>query len=147
MLELNKQFDFCKKGEKRMSREGLELILVKKQDLLKALKLNRDEHRSTFLEALDGYSKEAIKALNERVEDAKRNKRISLTFRLVQPEDHTRDYDRVIRMLEMSVSEELEITQDQFANFVMDDWAWSRQFYASNSTYSSKAATKLSNLS
>lgn len=130
-----------------MSGEGLELIRARKSELLKALKANRDEHRSTFLEALDGYSKEAIKALNERIEDAKKNKRISLSFLLVQPEDHTKDYDRVIRMLEMSVSEELEITQDQFSNFVMDDWAWSRQFYHSNRAYSSKAATKLSNLS
>lgn len=41
------------------------------------------------------------------------------------PEDHTREYDRVIRMVEMEVRDEIEIVERDFQSFVMDDCDWS----------------------
>jgi hypothetical protein len=49
--------------------------------------------------------------------------------------DQTKDYDRVIRMLEMTVDEIITIGAVEFQQYVMDDWTWKEQFTASNSAY------------
>lgn len=124
--------------------QGMEIVKVKREDLLKTLQKNRTEHREIFLEAIDGYRKAAMKALEDRIREAKANKRVSLHFRLEEPQDQTKQYDRIIKMLEMSVDEVIELTQQEFANYVMDDWSWMDQFLHSNVSYSAKAATKMS---
>lgn len=128
-----------------MQNHGMDIVKVKKSELLEILKKNRDEHREIFLEALDGYHKAALKALQDRVDEAKQNKRISLHFVLVEPQDQTKQYDRIIRMLAMSVDDEVQLTQKEFANYVMDDWSWMDQFLTSNLGYSAKAVTKFGN--
>jgi len=55
--------------------------------------------------------------------------------RLIQPKDYTGEYDRAIKMLEMSVDETIEITSAEFQNFVQDIWNWSRDWALSNSGY------------
>jgi len=125
---------------------GMQTVKVKKPELLKKLKENRKEHRDTFLEALNGYHKAAQKALEDRIQEAKENKRVNLHFHLEQPTDQTREYDRVIMMLEMSVDDEIELTQKEFANYVMDDWSWMQQWLHSNRGYSESARTKLASL-
>lgn len=127
-----------------MQNYGMELVKVKKNELMKILLENRDEHRAIFLEALDGYHQAALKALRERIEDAKNNKKVSLLFALEQPQDQTKQYNRVIKMLEMSIDDEVKLTQQEFANYVMDDWSWMDQFLHSNVGYSARAATKIS---
>lgn len=126
--------------------KGMSAVRVKKEELLQTLRENRKEHRETFLEALEGYRAAALKALTARIEDAKTTKRVSLHFKLIEPQDQTREYDRIIKMLEMSVDERVELTQREFANYVMDDWEWTQQFLTSNSAYSASARTKLADL-
>jgi hypothetical protein len=43
---------------------------------------------------------------------------------LVQPRDHTSDYDRVIMMLEMSVDDTIVLDANEFDQYVRDVWAW-----------------------
>ncbi len=52
--------------------------------------------------------------------------------------DMTKEYDRVIKMLEMSVDTQIELSSSEFQNYVMDDWAWSDNAKLSNSTYTAK---------
>lgn len=123
----------------------MENVRVNKSEILDILKKNREDHRKIFLEALTGYRATAIKLLEERLELAKSGKRIELTFRLQQPIDQTRDYDRAIKMLEMSINEDIELTEEDFAMYVLDDWGWKRNFLSVNSTYSSTAMGMLGN--
>jgi len=90
-----------------------------------------------FLKALDGYQATVIKTLEAMLDDAKKGIRYTTTKQLVQPVDQTREYDRVIRALEMSVDTNIELTEDEFSQYVMDDWSWKHQFLMSNSTYTS----------
>lgn len=116
----------------------MQTVKVKTQELLTKLKINRESHRDGFLTALDAYRLEAIEVLENALQDARDNKRIMQSTNLVQPMDMTKEYDRAIGMLEMSVDEEVEITDTQFQNYVMDDWTWSAQASASNTAYTSK---------
>lgn len=110
-------------------------ITVNKSELLDALRQNRKEHRATFERALEGYRKEVIRLLENAIEDAKAGRRVQRHINIVEPIDQTSDYDRVIRMLQMSVDEKVELTEQQFAQYVMDDWSWKQQFTASTSQY------------
>lgn len=118
-------------------------IRVKKVDLLDALRKNREGHRAIFEEALEGYHKKVVEELERRLADARANKRFDVSIRLVQPEDHTEDYDRAIEMLEMDLNDEQELSTQEFAQFVQDDWGWRQQFLTSNAMYSTAAMDEL----
>ena len=114
-------------------------VKVSKTELLGILKKNREEHREIFLEAQDNYRKMFIAELDSLLEEAKSGKRIRRMIKLVEPMDQTKEYDRAIRMLEMSVDTTIELDEMQFRQLVMDDWTWKDQFLVANSSYSPKA--------
>jgi hypothetical protein len=119
-------------------------IHVKKADLLAAVRKNREQHRAIFLEAVEGYRKEVLRLLEERVMTIKHSKLPrSVSISLYVPEDHTKDYDNAIAMFEMSIDEELEIDEASFVQLVRDDWQWKRQWLTSNAGYSNTAAASL----
>jgi hypothetical protein len=117
---------------------GLSVITVKKPDLLEHLRTNREQHRGVFLEALEGFRVQFIKELDSMLADAKAGRDYRRVVNLVEPQDHTRDYDRVIRMLEMSISDQVKISEAEFAQYVLDDWGWKGQFLATSSNYTGK---------
>lgn len=110
-------------------------IKVNKAELLATVKKNRDAHRAIFEKACEGYRSKAVAELEAMLTEARAGKQIRRGLSLVEPMDQTRDYDRVIRMLEMSVSTEVELGETEFSQYVMDDWQWKRQFTLTNSAY------------
>ncbi len=111
-------------------------IKVKTSDLLTKIKINREAHRQIFLEASEGYRKAAIAELDSMLADAKEGKKIRRVLTLVQPMDQTKDYDRAIGMLEMSVDDVVELGEMDFRCYVLDEWQWKDQFRSSNVGYS-----------
>lgn len=110
-------------------------VKVDKNELRKVIEENRTNHRQVFEEAVEGYRKKVTADLEAHVDRLKKNKiyRVSLSYPV--PEDHTADYDRVLRMLEMHQSDVIDIAQDDFASYVMDDWGWKDQFVGTTSQY------------
>ena len=121
----------------------MQSIKVSKATLLAVLVKNRAAHRAMYEEALDGYRKEVIKQLDAQLNRAKAGKRVNLAFALYEPQDQTKDYDRAIGMLEMSLEDDILLAENDFKCYVMDDWSWKQQFLASNSTYSKMAGDQL----
>lgn len=110
-------------------------IVVAKSDLLERLEKNRKGHRKAFEKALEGYKEAAIEALEEALADARKGK-VRLNFHaLVMPQDHTADYDRAIEKMKMSQHEQVHLTDQEFAQYVMDDWAWKQQFTQTSALY------------
>lgn len=114
-------------------------VTVRKDELVSALEENRKNHRAIFEEAVEGYRKKAIEMLEHHIEEIKEGRVVRVAVHLPQPEDHTDDYDRVLRMLEMSIDDEIEVMEHDFACYVMDNWDWKRQFLTTNSAYSATA--------
>jgi len=108
---------------------------VLKTTLLAAVTANRETHREAFEAALSGYRIDATKTLEKMLERLDKGKMVPIRLGMPLPEDHTRDYDRVIRWLEIEVESEIELTEAEFAQYVMDDWAWKRDWSASNTDY------------
>lgn len=113
----------------------MEDVIVLKADLVKYLKENAEEHRQQFLEAQDGWREYIIKQLDERLEDARSGRKVNHSFNIPSPEDHSVDYQRVIKMVEMSIEDTLKISENEFAKYVMDDWDWKVQWSGSNTMY------------
>lgn len=114
-------------------------VTVNKDELLKALEENRNNHREEFLKAQEGWKTIILEELERRLSDARANRRIQASFNYPEPQDHTKDYDRVIRMVKMSVVDNITIQEHDFAQFVMDDWEWKAQWTASNINYMTRA--------
>lgn len=113
----------------------MKTVKVKRDELIERIRKNRDAHRAIFREAQEVYRQEVIKLLEQRLEDARNGRKIERGIRLQEPEDHTEDYDRVLTMLEMSVDAEIEISQMEFAQYVMDDWSWKDAWLANTAAY------------
>ncbi|MEK6882860.1 MAG: hypothetical protein AABY22_24770 [Nanoarchaeota archaeon] len=47
---------------------------------------------------------------------------------MVFPEDHTQDYDLAIRKVELSVWENIALQENEFNNYVMNNWSWKNTF-------------------
>lgn len=111
-------------------------VTVKKDKLLEIMKKNRETHRAFFLKAQEGYRVMVIEELDRMLKDARNGKRIRQHVELDEPVEHTKDYDRVISMMEMSIADEITVSENQFSQYVLDEWGWSHQFTTTNSKYS-----------
>jgi hypothetical protein len=123
--------------------EDMEKIRVEKKQLISDLKKNRSKHRAIFEQAVEGYRNLAVQQLTDHVKRIQKGKLVEVYVRLPLPEDHTRDYDRVIQMLERSLDETVFLSEADFRAYVQDDWDWKRAFLTSNATYSAVAAEAL----
>lgn len=115
---------------------GESKVTVKKTELLDALRTNRTNHVKLYEEALVGYRNRLIEFFNEQLDALKDGKEAKTAFTSMAPQCRVKDYDVVIRMLEMSQADDISITQSMFQQYVMDDWSWSQQVTLSNMAYS-----------
>jgi hypothetical protein len=110
-------------------------IEVKRLELIKIVRKNRENHRKIFESALEGYRKAAIKKFEAQLELVKANKPFESYFNLAQPVDQTKDYDRVIGMLELAEDRVISLSEDDYSRYVLDKWDWTQHFSTSNSAY------------
>ncbi len=118
-------------------------IKVSKTTLLATLRTNRDKHRQIFLEAQQGYREAVIAELDNMLAEAKAGKKIRRSVTLTEPMDQTKDYDRAIQMLEMSVDETITLEEEDFREYVQDEWRWKGQFNLSNVRYSKSLSDEI----
>ena len=110
-------------------------VKVDRALFIEKVEANRNAHRSLYEEAMKGYQKFLVAELQDRVEEAMAGKKVDRYIRIEEPEDHTADYDRILAMAEMSMEDVLEISQQEFGWYILDQWAWKDQFIATSSTY------------
>ena len=119
---------------------------AKPSDLLAILKTNRDGHEAIYKAAMVKYL-EAQKELNNfrdsiqagiDVLDRKYKgmaSNIQFYWNLPRPEKHLKDYDRVIRIMELEQSVTIELSEQEVAMYVQNEWAWSQAFSTSTASY------------
>lgn len=120
-------------------------VKVRRGELLEILHANRSRHIEEYQLACGGYRAAALKRIDEvfeevrgsinRLKEGETIAVVGLRFGLEVPASHERSYDQIIKMMEMSVDEEIVLTASQFACFVMDDWDWKGAWQLSNSQY------------
>ena len=110
-------------------------ITVLRDEFIERVTKNRNNHRAVFEEALEGYRTRLTAELERRVRDLKRGRHVEQYIGLPEPEDHTDDYDRILAMAEMSVDDTLQLSEDEFGMYVMDQWRWRQSFTDSTTLY------------
>jgi hypothetical protein len=115
--------------------EGGSTITVTKEDLLTRLKANLVTHRNEFQTAFTAYRKAAEKALIKKLREVRHDETFDLSIPLPEPSDHSDDYERIIAMLEMCTEEKVFVSEQEFSQYVLDNWHWKTHFIDTNASY------------
>lgn len=110
-------------------------ITVGVQQLLETLKENREKHRETFEEAVEKYRLKAIEVFEENIDHIKEGGQVRQGLFLPEPEDHTRDYDQAIQMLEWHETGSIKLSRIEFQQLVQDDWGWKQSWMQNTVSY------------
>ncbi len=137
---------------------SLNSVTVERSELLGVLKENKKRHDLIFDAAVSGYyeavqtellkkADQAAKLIEEYKEKEQivvNEKKFDATFKssfnptyfeAKFPENHSTDYGRVIRMLELSVHSKFTLDNAEFDQYVMNNWAWRKSFLSSTVGY------------
>ncbi len=124
-------------------------------EVLLTLRANLQEHQEIVAEAKAGYLRSAQEALQTRLARLQMAEIVDLSFNLYPPKDYTRDFNTVIKMLELhkaawesnpanaKIPATIAMKAADVNRFVLNVWTWSKDFLVLNSTYSGKAMSKL----
>jgi hypothetical protein len=121
----------------------MEIIKVGRVHLLDTMRKNREAHAEEFALAEKGYWLKMEEGLAKALKEVRKhgefvNKDLFRSIPYIpgsRPENHTHDYDVVIKMLEFSVDDVIELDRAKFQAYVMDNWQWSGTVKATNSFY------------
>lgn len=117
----------------------MEKIQVSKAELVKILEANRAKHRDLYDEACKNFLTRAQELLQQKLQDANKGILIDTRLGLPIPEDHTKDYDRVLRMLSLEQRDTIELEEHDVQMYVMDEWNWRRAWAANTASYTGSA--------
>jgi hypothetical protein len=113
-------------------------VKVEKSELLDIVRKNQKKHVKEYEESVSDYKKAAVKVAKEHTKladsgDLEKIARIKAMPS--RPVSYEKDYDRAIRMLELSVEDTIDLESDVFNQLVLDEWSWKQMFTASASLY------------
>lgn len=111
-------------------------VKIKTKELLEVLRENRAQHILDYDEALAGYIERATAELEAAAKNA-REKQVIKRNPVTSPEptSYEESYNTAIRMLEMSDDKVVELTQQEFGQYVEDRWSWKEAFAVTSSLY------------
>ena len=115
-------------------------VKVNKVELLEKIKIALEEHKTEYEKALRGWCAKMQIAAENVVTRVKTGelKAFPNEFRnlMAMPSLHVEDFEKAIKMLEMSVDDEIELEPDDFDQLVLGNWAWKEQWAHTNALYS-----------
>lgn len=121
----------------------MQKITANKTEVLSTIIENRKNHSEIYDEALGGYKRQALRKLQDYINDVANDKIDNISFSLPRPLNYLSSYNTAIKMLELEVSDKVQLDEEDVQQYVLDDWHWKRNFLTSNSLYSAKAADLL----
>lgn len=120
-----------------MRQNGSRIIKVVKANLIVQINENKAKHIKEYAQAVINYKLEAaeqLSALQLKNGDGGLNLQLDLT----SPIDNSDNYDKIAEMFSWEIDKEIELTQEEFNEYVQDDNHYSRNANVSNSFYSAK---------
>lgn len=113
-------------------------VKMNKTELLAIVRENKTKHIAEYEEAVTDYKALAINISKENLKLANTgdlDKLKEIKAMPVPPVSYENDYNRAVRMLELSVEKFIDLEDDVFNQLVLDEWRWKQVFSLSNSTY------------
>ena len=113
-------------------------VKVNKEELLSVVRENLEKHIAQFEESKEDYLKALTCVSEQNVKIANKRLKQSLTGKIdgelswkqlpPEPVSFEAEYNRAIRMLEMSVETDLDVEAQVFNQLALDEWSWKNQF-------------------
>lgn len=119
----------------RKRKKAMDSLKYKRDVVLAKLQENREKHRLAYEDAMEGFKEAVVTELSEALELAKAGKEYRLVLKQTKPAEYLKNYDRAIAMFSMSSQDEVELTENEFTQYVMDNWNWSMSFTDTARTY------------
>jgi predicted glycosyltransferase len=113
-------------------------VKLNKKELLSIVRENKAKHIAEYNEAVKDYIEAARTIVNYNVSQINEGTLVSIAkCKLIPtaPTSYEDEYDRAIRMLELSIEKEIELEADVFNQLVLDEWQWKNNFAVMASTY------------
>jgi hypothetical protein len=115
-------------------------VNINRQELLGIVQENKKKHVEAFKESVADYKKAALQIAKDNlalVKTGKIEEIIKVKSMPPKPASFENEYNRAIRMLELSVDEVIELQQDVFNQLVLDEWHWKQAFVSNSTIYKS----------
>lgn len=112
-------------------------VNIVRQYLIKKLKENKENHIDDYNEAVIAYRQEAaeqLKNLAKSLEDGN----LKIELKLVHPINRSEEYDKLIEMFEWETKDEIQLSQNEFNMYVLDELPTIMDARFLNSSYKSK---------
>lgn len=113
-------------------------VKVRTAELRAKVQANRDQHRGQYERAMKGWRREATRICQQGIDECAAGTRVLVIATDAPPQDHTKDYDRVLAMIEMSAEDTITLDETSFRQYVLDDWRWKEEWSVSTSKYLSQ---------
>src|ERR1022692_1507745 len=107
------------------SMSGIGNITMITSVLLEKVRSNRVVHNASFSVATAEFRKQALIRLDRIRHDLESGQTPSLYIDLPVPEQHLKDYDRAIRMLQDHTNSTIDLDEQGYMRLVDDVWNWS----------------------
>lgn len=117
-----------------MIRNGNRTIKVSKAKLIDQILANKKQHLEEYAKAVVAYKEEALMQL-EKLKAKANEGALDLYLQLVTPVDRSDHYDKAIEMFEWEIADEVELTQDEFKDYVQDQSSVIINAKLQNATY------------
>jgi hypothetical protein len=108
---------------------------VDKAQLIAKIKDNKAKHIEEYKQAVEDYKAEAEKQLKAQSEALAKGS-LEIRIQLVTPVNQEAEYDKLVTMFEWDVDNQVELSQGEFNEYVLDETAFAVQAKMLNSTYS-----------
>jgi hypothetical protein len=111
----------------------LESVTIERNKLIEIVTANREKHVNAYTETMAEYK---IKYRDRLLELHGLSERGTYDdVKLRKPRTYVDDYDRALRMLELSVDNDITVTEHSFRQLVLDQWQWQHDFTETNALY------------
>jgi enoyl reductase-like protein len=117
-----------------MVRNGSRTVQISKSKLIEKIRENKKNHIESYEKAVIAYKKKALTQLEE-LKIAAENGDIKLRLDLTTPIDNSKHYDSIIEMFEWEERDSVELSQQEFNEYVQDKTESSRIASMSNTMY------------
>lgn len=114
---------------------GNRMIKINKKDLIIQIEENKKEHIEEYEKAIKAFKIESLKQLRTLIERVTDNKIDNISLKLTIPIDNSENYDKIMEMFLWEVNDMVELSQEEFKEYVQDETSTSLNAKFSNTMY------------
>jgi len=111
-------------------------VTLAKAELIAVITSNQLTHNQEYAEMMQAFKVEVATETKAMIEfNASREKDFRTSIDVREPMSHNDEYDRILSMLNMSVDDNITLSQEEYRQYVLDEWSWAGMFAMSKTRY------------